>query len=223
MHLLDASDLDDVGARAAHVRAHHIQKVGNVNNVGLFGHVFQHGLALGHHSRQHGVDGGAHRNGIEKHVLAAQAVGLHTDHTVFHRVLRAEGYKRLEVLVDGARAEITAAGHGHGGFAETAQQRAQKIIRGAHLARKLVGHTCGGDMGCVDLQRVLVDDAHMRAHGAEDVHRGTDVADIGQVLDHTFTACKNGGRQDGDRRIFRAADLDFAHQRFTAVNDKLFQ
>ena len=223
MHLLHTADLDDVGACAAHIGAHRVQEVGHVHDVRLLGHVLQHGHAFRHHRRQHGVDGGAHRHGVEKDMVAFQALGLHIDHAAAHGVFRAQSGEGLEMLVDGAGAQIAAAGHRHRGGAEPAQQRAQEIVAGAHLAAELVGHFGAGDAGGVDLEGVCIQHLHLCAHLVQNVHRGRHIADVGQVFDHAGTARQQRGRQNGNGCVFGAADGYLAHEGLSAGNHKFIQ
>ena len=186
----------------------------------LFGHVFQNGEPVRHNGGQHGVDGGAHRNRVEENLFPAQHRGRHFNHAVVHHVLGAKGREGLQMLVDGARAKVTPAGHGHGALAEPPQQRAQEIIGRTHLAAQLVRHTGCADVGSIHLCRVLVQHAHPGAHRAEDIQRSRHIADAGQVFDDALVRSQNGGRQNGYGGIFGAADGHFPYQRPAAVNDK---
>ena len=220
MHAPHAVHLDDVCACAAHVGAHGVQEVCHVHDVRLFGNVLQHGEAVCHYGGQHGVDGGAHRNRVEENFFPAQCRRRHGNHAVIHHVLRAKGREGFQMLVDGARAQITPAGHGHSARAEAPQQRAQKIIGSAHLAAELVRHTGGVDMGGIYFCRVLVQHAHAGAHGAENVQRSRHVADTGQVFNDALVRSQNGGRQNSYGSIFCPADGHFSYQRPAAANDK---
>ena len=224
VHLADPPHLDHVGARAPHVGPAHIQKVGQVHHMGLLGAVFQHGLALGHDGGEHGVHGRAHADLVKKDPRALQLFfGADGDHAVIHAVLGAQSAERLQVLVDGAGPQVAAAGHGHLRPAEPGQQRAQEIIAGPHLPGQVVRHIGAHQMGGVDLVGVAVQHPHLGAQGAEDVQADGHVADVGQILDHTDTGGQDGGGQDAHRRVLRARNIDLAHQRPAACNNKLLQ
>ena len=191
--------------------------------MGLLGHIFQHGQAVGQHRSQHGVHGSAHGDRIEEHMRTLQLLALHLDHAVLHRVGRAQGAERFQVLVNGAGAKVAAAGHGHLGRAETAQQRAQKIIAGAHLAGQIVRHLCTGQAGGINLIGMLIQQPHLCTQGGEGLQRNGHVVNVGHIFQHTFIGGQNGRGQQGHRCIFRTADGHFAHQGLAAPNDKLFQ
>ena len=159
MHFFDAVNLDNVGTGTVHVGTHHVQKVGKIHDVRLTGDVFQHGRALGQHSSQHGVHRSANGNGVKKDMCADKVVGLDMDLAVFHRVLSPKGCESLQVLVDGTRAEITAARHSDLARPKAAQQRAQKVVAGPHLAGKLVRYLSAVNMGGVNLVGAAADHA----------------------------------------------------------------
>jgi len=191
--------------------------------MGLLGTVFQNGLTLGHDSGEHTVHGSAHAHLIKEDMSAVQLVGVDGDHAVVHTVLCAQSAEHLQVLVDGAGAEVAAAGHGHLGLAEAGQQCAEEIVAGAHLAGQVVGDVGAGQMGGVDLVGVLVQHPDLCAQHAEDLEAHRHIADVRQVLDDADVRCQNGSGQDAHSRIFRAGDDDFAVQGLTARNNKLFQ
>ena len=223
MHGLDTPDLDAVGAGAAHIRAHHVQEVGQVHDVGFLGHILQHGLALSQHGAEHGVHGSAHRHGVKEHMGALQPVALHMDTAVLHRVGRAQSGKGFQVLVDGAGAQVTAAGHGHLCRAEPAQQRPQEVIAGAHLPGQIVRHGGAADVGGVNFVAVFVEHPHPGAQRRQDAQRHQHVADGRQVFHNTNIGRQNGGRQDRNGGILGPADGYLAHQRLTALNHEFFQ
>ena len=223
MHRPDAADLDDIGAGAVDVGAHHVQAVGQVHHVGLAGDVFQHGQTVGHDGRQHGVHGGAHRYRVEKDMRPLQAAGGDADHAVLHRILRPQGGEGFEVLVNGPGAQVAAARHSHLRRAEPPQQRAKEVVAGPHLAGKLVGDLGAVDAGGIDLVGAFADHADIGAQLAQDLQRGHDVADAGQVFNDALAARQDGSGQNGNGSIFGPANRDFAGQRVPAANDKLFQ
>ena len=191
--------------------------------MGLFRHIFQHGLAPGQHSAEHGVHGSPHRHGIKEHMRARKLFAAHVDHAVLHRVARPQSAESLQVLVDGAGPQVAAAGHGHLRRAEAAQQRAQKVIAGPHLAGEIIRHFRAAHMGGVDLVGVFIEHAHPRAQGAQDLQRHSDIADGRQVFDHAFVRRQNGGGQDRHRRVLCAADGNLAGQGLAPVDHKFLQ
>ena len=145
------------------------------------------------------------------------------NHAILHRVLRTHGSKRLEMLVNGAGAKVAATRHGNLSRTEPAQQCAEKIIAGAHLAGKLVGNFGTVDMGGVDLVNVAADHADAGAQLAEDLERGHHIADTGQIFDDALALGQNGGGQDGHRSVFGAANDHIPVQGLASPNHKLFQ
>ena len=127
------------------------------------------------------------------------------------------------MLVDGAGAEVAAAGHGHLSLAKTGQQCAQKVVAGAHLAGQVVRDVGAGQMGGVDLVGVAVEHLDLRAQGAQDLQAHRHITDIRQILDHTDIRCQNGCRQDAHRRIFGTRNGNFAVQGLAARNNKFLQ
>ena len=55
----------DVGAGALDVRAHGVEEVGQIHDVGLLGRVFDDGGALCQHGGHHDVHGGAHGDNVQ--------------------------------------------------------------------------------------------------------------------------------------------------------------
>ena len=124
------------------------------------------------------------------------------------------------MLVNGAGAEVAAAGHGHLSLAKTGQQCAQKVVAGAHLAGQVVRDVGAGQMGCVDLVGVAVEHLDLRAQGAQDLQAHRHVTDIRQIFDHTDIRRQNGSRQNADRRILCTGNGDLAVQGLAARNNK---
>ena len=220
VHALLAADTDHVGTRAAHIGTHHVQKVGQVHDVGLLGHVLQHGLALGQHGAEHGVHGGAHRHIVKEHMRTLQGAAAHLDHAVLHRIACAQGTEGLQVLVNGAGTQVAAAGHGDLAGAEPAQQSAQEIVACPHLTGQIVRHLGAVDVGGVDLVGIFIEHPHLSAQGGEDLQRDGHIADGGHVLDHAFIGCQDSGGQNGYHRVLRTADGHFALKGFAPVDNK---
>ena len=131
----------------------------------LLGGVFDDGGALGQRRGHHDVHrctDGDHVE-IDVRALHAPAVGLGADEVALAD-LGTHGDKALDVLIDGAHAaEVAAAGHGDLGLAEAAKQRADEVVGGADLVRKLLRDLRGGDMAAVDLHIAAVEEADIGA------------------------------------------------------------
>ena len=78
----------------------------------------------------HNVHGSAHGHHVQIDVgpLQMTVLGPGVDVAALHGHLRAHGGKALDMLVDGPRAEVTAAGHGDLRPAESAEQSADEVI-----------------------------------------------------------------------------------------------
>ena len=209
---LHAADLDGVGAGTLDVRAHGVEEVGQIHDVGLLGRVFDGGGALCQHGGHHDVHGGAHGDNVQIDGRTRQtaAPGGGVDEAALHGHIRAHGGKALDMLVDGADTEVAAAGHGHGSLTEAAKQRAQQIIAGADTARQIVGRAGGVDGAAVDLDGVTVQHTHLGAQLLQNGEEQRDIADLGDVFDAADTVYQQGGRDNGNGGVFRAADGDLA-------------
>ena len=223
VHLFHAAHLDHIGAGTAHIRAAHIQEVCQINNMGLLGAVFQNGLALCHHSGEHTVHGSAHADFIKEDMGTVQFLGTHGDHAIVHAVLCTQRAEHLEVLVDGAGAQIAAAGHGHLCLAKAGEQRTQEVVAGTHLAGQIVRDVGAVQVGGVDLVGIAVQHLDAGTQGAQDLQADCHITDVRQVFDHTDICRQNGGRQNAHSRIFCTGNGNFAMQGLAARNNKLFQ
>ena len=127
---LHAAHLDDVRARAGDLRAHGVEKVGEVDDVRLLGGVFDDGRAAREDRADHDVHRRADGDDVEIDTPAGQTVFGRSgaDEAVLQLHLRADGLEALDVLVDRPRAEVTAAGQRHAGVAEAAELRADQVV-----------------------------------------------------------------------------------------------
>ena len=222
--LFHAADADGVGARALDIRAHGVQEVGKVHNMGLLGGVFNGGGAVGQSRGHHDVHGGTYADHVQIHGSPGQTATLgHGLDQIPLGDLRTHGAEALDMLVDGSDAEVAAAGHGHGGLAEAAQQRAQQVVAGANAAHQVKGRGGGVDMAAVDLHRVAVQHPDIGPQLLQNGKQQRYVADLGDILNAADPVHQQGGGDDGNGGVFRAADGDFAHQRAAAMDDILIQ
>ncbi len=96
--------------------------------------------------------------------------------------------------------------------------------RGAHGLDQFVRGFGSGERGAVDGGAVVgasVAEFDFGAHGGEQVARGLDVADLGNIFEDDGLVGEQGGGHAGQRGIFRAADADGAQQRLSAADDEL--
>ena len=191
----------------------------------LLGGVFDDGLSFCQTGRQHDVHGSAHAGNIQINIGAGEPLGsVGTDDAVADIHFGAQRLKALHVLVDGAdAAEVAAAGHGYLRPVEPAQKRADQIIAGPHSPVQVAGGHRAFQPPAVNLNSVGGDHPHAAAQLPQDLHLDEHVADHGDVFDPAHAVYHNGRRNDGHRRVFRAADRHLAKQRFPAVNHKFIQ
>ncbi len=213
-------DLDDIGAGAHDGGAHGVEEVGQINDVWLPGGVFDDGGTLCHGGGQHDVHGGAHRDyiQIDGGALHPAFPGHGIDEAAADLHIGPHGGETLDVLVNGAAAEVTAAGKGHLCRAKPAEHGADEVVGGTNFSRQGIRHPGVADMGTVDIHRGAV---HRADIGAQLLQNGEDlghVADLRHIFNTAYPVHHQRGRQNSHRRIFGAGDLYCAVERLTTVN-----
>ena len=128
--------------------------------MGLLGHVLDDRLAFGHGRCHHDVDGGADADDIKEDVAALQMTGLCMDKSVLGRYRRAECTEALQMLVDGAGADVTAARQRYRGVASLAEKRAEKIVGSADFLNVIVVDKFGMNRRSVDADGVPIHPIH---------------------------------------------------------------
>ena len=191
----------------------------------LLGGVFNGGGTLSQSGGHHDVHGGTHGDNIQIHRRAHETAvfGGGVDKAALHGHLGAHGGEALDMLVNGADAEVAAAGHGHGGLTEAAQQSAQQVIAGADTAGQIIGRAGAVDGVTVDLHRVAVQDADAGAQLLQNGEEQGHVADLGDVLNAAGAVHQQGGGNNGDGGVLCAADGHFAKQRMAAMDHVFVQ
>ena len=222
MELLHAFDFDDVRTGAADTGAHGVEKVGQVDHVGLLGCVFNDSSALGQDCGNHDVHRRAHRLHIQIDAVAHQTLlGGGNDLAADGLDGAAQGLKALDMLVNGAGAEITAAGHGYLSPTKTPQQRANEVVAGTDPPCLVKGRPGLPHVATVKIPGTGIHLGHCRPHGDEDIDQVMDIGDIRDVFYSTFSVDQQCCRDNGDRCVFRAADRDRSSQRFAAADNIL--
>ena len=107
---------------------------------------------------------------------------------------RAEGLEALDVLVDGADAEVAAAGHGDLRAAEAAELRADEVRRSADAPHKLLRGDRIADVAAIDLHHRRAEAADARTHAVQDVQQQVHVGNIRQVFDPARAAHEQRSR-----------------------------
>ena len=172
-------------------------------------------------SRQHDIDGGADAGHIQVDMRTVHAaVGIGDDAAGLGGHIRAQRLKALEMLVDGADAQVAAAGHADLRGAEPAQKRPDEVIGSPVLSGEVVvQHLGGAKTRAVDADGGIREHLHLRAQPPKDLQLNGDVADLGQIFDDTGPFYENGAGQNGHCRILCAADGHLTVQSAPALDD----
>ena len=206
-------------------RAHLLQDVDEVEDLGLDGRALQGRDALVAHGREqrllgraHGREGQLDNRAVQagSGALDVHAVGLLVDD-------RTELAQRLQVEVDGTAADRAAAQLGDEGLAQLVQQRAAEQNRNARGTRERVDIRARSDLdvGGIHAQRATVlIEVNLDAVQAQQVRDHVRVADQRHVVELGGGV----GEQRRDHRlgdeVFRAAHRDLTAQRMAALNLK---
>ena len=220
-----AVDLDGVRAGAAHVRAHGVEEVREVDDVRLLGGGLDYGAAAGHAGREDDVHRRADADLVEVNLGAVELAvgGLGVDKAAGDLHVGAQGGHALDVLVYGPDAEVAAAGHGGLGRAEAAEHGAYEVIARAYLAHEVVGRVRIAHVGAVYLHRVAVHQADLRAQMLEYGHEHVRVAYLRDILQPADAVHHERGGDYGHGGVLRAADLNLAVEGLAAVDYVFFQ
>lgn len=224
VEFFDAFDGDAVGACAVDFGSHFDEEVGEVFDLGLRGGSFDDGGAFGqdggHHDIIRSEDGGA-VFAHEIHGAAFEAFfGIHMDVSTFDLDLCAEGFEAFEMEVNRAVADNAAAGEGDSAFLQAAGEGAEDANGGPHLPHEVVGGDGFDPLGFDD------DDAggslDLGSELAEDLKHVVGIREVGDAADGAGVLREEGGGEDGQGAVFRAADVDATFERCAAVDDELF-
>ena len=221
--LADALHVNGRSAGAFDLRSHLVQQVGEVGDFGLAGAVPQHGFALGQSGCHEQIFGAGDRDLVEYNFAALEAVGAGFDVSVLLRDFRAQQFQSLDVQIDGAGADGTAARKRDTGPAAPRHQRPQDQRRRAHLLDQFVGGFGSGQIAGANrgaMLRPSVTQFDFGAHGGQQFAGGLDVAHLRNIFqdDGFFSEQGRGhGRQGG---VLGAADANCSQQRIAAANYK---
>ena len=149
MQLADAFNHDARSASAGHFRAHLVQAVGNVDDLGFAGCVVDDGGALGK-GRCHQGNVGAADGDLRKIDLRTdESAGCLCDHVAAVDLqLGAELFQRVDQKIDRTGADGTAAGQRDLGLMHAGEQRRDHPEAGAHLGDQIIGSSRVDDVGC---------------------------------------------------------------------------
>ena len=120
---LHALDLDDGRPSSVYLRAHLVQQVRKVHDLGLACRIVDDGRSLGAHGRHHEVLRRTDAREVERDGRARDSVRRGgVDVAVVNLEVHAQGLEPQYVHVDLARADVAAARHGHHGLAKPGEQ-----------------------------------------------------------------------------------------------------
>ena len=154
----------NVRSRSRDIRSAEVEEVCKVNYVRLLCGIFNDGHPVAKHGSDYRIYRRADGHAVKKDVRASDAAlrdGFHTAARNGNR--RAHGGKRLYMLVNRTRAEITTAGKSDLGIAVACKASPRKIIRRAHFSCKLKRHDVVFNASCIYFNGVFADSAHLRA------------------------------------------------------------
>ncbi len=220
VQFLHPFDDDAAGAGAFDFGAHLVEEIGEIDDLGFRGGAIDDRRAFGEDRGHHHVvrpeDGGT-LFAAEAHRTADELAGENFDVAAFDAVHGAEGLEALEMQIDRAITDDAAAGERDGRFLLAPEQWAEHAHGSAHLADDFV-RGLGDDFFRLDGDHAA-GPLHLRAEVREDLEHVMDIAQVGNVMDDARLLGQQGGREDGERGIFRTADLDRAIKAVAAVNE----
>ena len=153
----DALDDDPLRAGAGDVRAHLVEAIGDVDDLGLARGILDHGRALGQRSRHDRRMRAADRDLGKDDLAALEPVrrGRH-DIAAVDLDVGPELGERHDQEIDRPRADGAAARHRHPRPAHARNERRDHPEAGAHLGNELVGRGGIDDIGRGDVQGLAV-------------------------------------------------------------------
>ena len=221
----DALDADRAVRVDGDDRAHLLQDVDEVHDLGLDGGAPQRGDALVAHGGEQGLLRGAHGGEGQLDDGAVQARGGAPDaHAVGALVHDGpELAQRVEVEVDGAAADGAAAELGDERLAELVEQGAAEEDRDARGAGQCVDVGARGDLDVRGVQHhraaVLVE-VGGHAVQAQQVGDDVDIADQGDVVELGRGVGQQGGHHRLGHEVLRAAHCDLPAQWVAALDSQ---
>ena len=153
MQALHAGDFNGVTARAAHMTAHGIDEVLQINDFRLPGGVVDGGHAVQKHGGHHHIFRRAHAGVVEIHVPGTHAGAVAVDQPALLRHHHAQAAQAAQMQVNGPQTDLAASGICNRGLAEAGQNGAQEKDGRANLLGESVGHLPLAEIAAVHRQR----------------------------------------------------------------------
>jgi len=156
--------------------------------------------------RHQQVLGCTHAGELEHDSGADQCVAASLDVAVGRLEANAEGFEAADVHVDGAGAEVVAAGQRHARVPIAGEQGAEHDDRRPHLFDELV-RRLGCDVGShADGQHVVLGASHVGAHRRQEVAHDLHVDDVRHVAQHRAALSHQAGRHQLEDGVLRPFD-----------------
>ena len=121
------------------------------------------------------------------------------------------------MLVNGADAEIAAAGHGNRCLAKSAQQCAHQIVGRANLTCQLMGDGAGVYTGAVQLKGGAVHHPNRCAHSGQNIKIQLNIRHIRDIFNPAHAVYQQRSRENCHRSVLCTADLNLTVQGFSTV------
>ena len=213
-----AVDTDGSCACTFDFGAHGCQESGKVGDLGFSGAVLEDGFAVGKDGGHEEVFGAGDGDFVEDDVRAFEAACSPVRTAGFQVAVvlgdgGAHGFEALDVEVDRAAADGTAAWHGYAGDAGAGDEWAEDEGAGAHGLDDLVFRDRVGEDGALDAGAVLgsaVAQLDFGAHAGEELALGLDVTDLGDVFEDDLVFGEDGGGHAGEGGVFCSGDFNGA-------------
>ena len=138
--LFCTSDFNNIRACTADIRPHRVKEIRKVNNVRLFCGILNNRKSSCKHCCKHNIDCGTNRNIVHINGRTDQLFSLCTDHAVYNVNICTKHFKALDVQINRACAEITAAGHGNLCVFKSAEHCTNQVIACSEMRCKFIWH-----------------------------------------------------------------------------------
>ena len=190
--------------------------------MGLLCRIFDDGLPFCHHCRYHYINGCPYGNHIHINMAALKALGIGNHQAVFNPYIRSQCPKPFDMLVNGAKADVTASRQGHLSPFILSQQCSQKIIGSPNLFHTIIinDHISDGPSG--NPYGVSVNPLHQTPDIFNGLEHYIRIPDIRHIFYQYSLIRHDRSRKNSKGRIFGPANLHFSHQWITAFNCILF-
>jgi hypothetical protein len=217
---LDPLHRDDVGAGAANARAHRVEAVRQVDDLGLSCGVLEHRHAVREAGGHHQVLGAGHGHEVHDVPRSLQASRARFDVALLDANLGPESLQTLHVLVDRPQPDGAAARERHARVPAAGEERPEHQDRGPHGLHELVRRERLVKARSVQVHARTVD-RRLDAHLLEQPQHRADVVKPRNVGQPQRLDGEQRGAHDRQRRILRAGDAHRTAQGRAADDQEL--